>query len=166
MNADTARQLLDYEPDTGKLFWRERPRDIFRSSASYKRWNARYAGREALATPDGNGALHGTLLGKSVYAHRIAWLIHHGVWPEEIELVNGDKSDNRLVNLRGVTHLEMMGRRALSRNNTSGVNGVSYSNRDQRWKFQLSRECRLIENESFATKADAIAYRDAVMAAL
>ena len=166
MTPDIAKQLLYYEPDTGKLYWRARPPAMFRSSASYKRWNARYSGREALATPDANGALHGTVLGESCYAHRIAWLIVHGEWPEEIEHLNGDKSDNRLANLKAVPHMEMMGRRALSRNNTSGVNGVSFCKSAQRWKFQLRRKCRLIENESFDTKADAIAYREAVMAAL
>lgn len=37
------RQLLDYRPETGKLFWREREGNA--------RWNTGYAGKEALRPP-------------------------------------------------------------------------------------------------------------------
>jgi hypothetical protein len=37
-------------------------------------------------------------------AHRIAWLLHYGEWPsDEIDHINGIKTDNRIVNLRVVT---------------------------------------------------------------
>ena len=40
---------------------------------------------------------------KRFYAHRVAWLLHYGEWPDdEIDHINGVKDDNRISNLRNV----------------------------------------------------------------
>ena len=50
LTAEIARELLTYNPDTGKLYWKERPAKYFKNPKRYmKPWNARYAGKEALA---------------------------------------------------------------------------------------------------------------------
>jgi hypothetical protein len=38
-----------------------------------------------------------------LFAHRIIWAMQHGRWPKEVDHINRDKSDNRLVNLRETT---------------------------------------------------------------
>jgi len=43
--------------------------------------------------------------GEKHYAHRVAWLYVNGEWPvNQIDHINGIKSDNRIENLRQVTH--------------------------------------------------------------
>jgi len=40
-------------------------------------------------------------------AHRIAWVLHYGGWPDNvIDHINGIKTDNRIENLRDVTQAE------------------------------------------------------------
>ena len=42
--------------------------------------------------------------GVNVFAHRAAWAIAHGKWPDEVvDHINRDRQDNRLENLRDVS---------------------------------------------------------------
>lgn len=127
------RQLLHYEPDTGKLFWKERPISLFkqdidapgRQRTAQKIWNTRYAGKEAF-TAKSRGYHYGALFNRCVFAHRVIWAIHTGQWPEEdVDHINGNPADNRITNLRALSHRENLRNRAAPRNNTSGIVGVS-----------------------------------------
>lgn len=89
---------LEYAPRTGLLLWRH-------SEDMPANWNARYAGTQALANSV-NGYLRGKIDGKAYSAHRVIWKMVHGYDPEEIDHINGDRSDNRWANLREVSHAE------------------------------------------------------------
>jgi hypothetical protein len=57
-------KLLKYDPETGKLFWLPRPVEMFSdaflgSEWSAKKWNTRYAGKEAFTALDGRGYHYG-----------------------------------------------------------------------------------------------------------
>lgn len=123
------RQLLRYEPETGKLFWLERGPERF-SGGTYDqerraaRWNARYASTE-VGTDDGSGYVNTRIGGVGYRAHRLAWALHYGEWPDlHIDHINGVRSDNRISNLRLATS-EINNRNAKRRcDNKSGVSGV------------------------------------------
>lgn len=61
------------------------------------------------------------------FVHRLIWLCAHGKWPDgEIDHINGDKSDNRLANLRDVSRrVNKQNIRKANTNNTTGLLGVS-----------------------------------------
>ncbi len=133
--------LLKYIPETGKLYWKHRPVDFFPNSPQTREhnanaWNAKYAGSEALTAPK-DGYRTGSILGHKVRAHRVAWLLHHGVWPSKhISPINGDRSDNRIDNLRDVART--VTQRSMKRrvNNRSGISGV-YLHAPGVWRVQF-----------------------------
>lgn len=132
-SAEVLRWVLRYDAETGTLFWLSRPRMFCKSNAQWAAWNARYAGKEAGRLAQ-DGYRKVTVFGARYQAHRLVWLLAHGVWPTgEIDHINGDKTDNRLSNLRDVSHLENQRNQRLKANNTSGFNGVSWDRFAKRW---------------------------------
>lgn len=125
------RNLLEYDPDTGKLTWRARPVEAFRNhdKRNCKIWNARYAGKEAFTYLTVDGYKKGKVNGTNTTAHRVSWAIHYGEWPKsQIDHINGDRSDNRISNLRDVTASVNARNRALYSSNKSGYPGVHFCN--------------------------------------
>lgn len=72
--------------------------------------------------------------------HRLAWLYMRGSVPKEIDHINGDRRDNRWVNLREVTSSENKRNMGVSVTNKSGVPGVFFYPRYQKWEVTITRE--------------------------
>lgn len=168
LTAEVARALLRYEPETGKLFWRERDSTWFSPSrfssaeAEARRWNTRWAGKEALASVDTGGYRNGRILGKMRLAHRVVWLIAYGEWPEaDIDHINGNRSDNRLSNLRAVPELVNSRNRTKPRNNVSGRVGVYWHKGKQKWAAQIGANMKKENLGDFCTRDEAVAAREA-----
>lgn len=164
---DELRQLLTYDPDTGKLFWKERGPEWFAdgkhsSTRSAATWNARYAGTEAFTTADRFGYRQGAIFGRTYRGHRVIWAIAYGHWPElDVDHINGDTSDNRLSNLRESTKMENSYNRGCPANNTSGFKGVFWHRRRARWGAKIRHQGRRIDLGLFLDKTDAAKAYDA-----
>lgn len=158
--ADVAR-LLRYEPETGKLYWLPRPTEMFKSEGDARRWHSNFCGKEAL-TAVHQGYRAGGVLGQHVRAHRAAWAIVHGKWPDhQIDHINGVRDDNRLVNLREASHVENGHNMKLFATNTSGVNGVGWARRHKKWRADMKLNGKYILIGLFDTKEAAAAARAA-----
>ncbi len=136
--------LLDYNPTTGIHRWKERPREMFKSEGSWKRWNKRYAGEQAGTLWEQNGVKYIRIVIRPEYyfAHDLAWLLFYGCWHsgEHIDHVNGDGTDNRIVNLMSRTHQENITRRVhRNKNNTSGHPGV-YQYKENQWSVKIMKD--------------------------
>ena len=77
-----------------------------------------------MGSVDKEGYLSFVVQGKRYYAHRVAWFIQHGLWPERIDHKNLKRADNRLVNLRECSQAENLRNRPMQRNNSTGYKGV------------------------------------------
>lgn len=137
------KELLIYNEDTGKLFWRARREDLFKNgiyeqSRRAKRWNTRYANKEAFTNANQAGYLTGLIFRKLYLAHRIIWFYMTGEWPQEVDHINGNTSDNRWCNLRNVDSQINTKNKGRHSNNTSGFKGVCWHKRDQKWTARLT----------------------------
>lgn len=156
------RELLAYDPETGVLTWRERARKWFPSDHAHETWNARFAGRPAL-TAKRMGYRAGSILRTQCYAHRAAFAVETGRWPEaEIDHINGDRADNRWGNLREATRSGQMQNTARRSNNTSGHVGVSWCAPRKLWTAMIKQGGQASYLGGFPRKEDAAtAYRAA-----
>jgi hypothetical protein len=140
------REAFSYDPKTGVLAWRMRPREHFKSDHDWKVFNKRFPGREA-GVRNSEGYRQLGLSFGGVYfqlrGHRVAWTIAKGAWPtNEVDHRNGICDDNRLKNLREATDVEQPQNRKLNKRNTSGFPGVF--KRDKKWGAQIGVSNRLL----------------------
>jgi hypothetical protein len=119
------KRYLRYED--GKVFWKEN-----RGAKTKK--------------GDRAGSLNSTgyrqiqLNYRSYCEHRIIWLLVHGVWPDNhLDHINGDRLDNRIENLRDVTHRDnLRAFRKPTRGASSQYRGVSWHKQKNQWCAEIT----------------------------
>jgi|APGre2960657404_1045060.scaffolds.fasta_scaffold95953_2 hypothetical protein len=116
LTAEELHRHLDYNPSTGK----------FRRAIGQKRSPV---GVEISVKQSTNGYFYICILGKKRLAHRLAWLHFYGEYPPTfIDHINGDKTDNRIENLRPASYSEnSQNQRSPRSDNKLGVLGVCRS---------------------------------------
>jgi hypothetical protein len=99
------RACLDYDPATGVLTWKQRPREHFATTNAWAIWNSRFAGNLA-GCHDDKGYLVVTLTHR-YKAHRVIWKWMTGEEPPEtLDHKGRDPGNNRWSNLRPATTTE------------------------------------------------------------
>jgi hypothetical protein len=98
-----------------------------------KNWNSRYAGKEAFTANNG-GYKTGRLKKRNYLAHVIIWAIVNCKWPDgDIDHIDGDKSNNKIENLRDVPRSLNARNAPLRKDNTSGRVGVYKHSKNNSW---------------------------------
>lgn len=115
-------ELLDYDPETGVF-----TRKVGRGGTGRKSSIAGFI--------NDRGYRRIKIDCKPYSAHRLAWLYVYGYMPEnEIDHKNRIKDDNRICNLREVSHHCNMRNKTTYKNNRSGIVGVTWHKRDKIWQ--------------------------------
>lgn len=153
LTAETARKLLSYDVTTGILTWK-----IDRKGGARAGQIAGHKTKEGYINVCVERVLYA--------AHQVIWLIVYGEWPEGIlDHRDGDKSNNRIENLRQATHAENSRNQNLSRRSTSGVRGVVWNKAVRKWQAQIQIDGRtrylgVFSEKSKAAEARASAERE------
>ena len=157
---DFLKSVLTYDPFSGFLTWKPRPREMFPSDGAFKTWNSRFSGANALSCVAETGYLHGRILGIGFLAHRVAWAIHSGRWPDhEIDHLNGNRKDNSILNLREVCPAENRKNTRLRSDNTSGACGVYWDKDLRKWRAAIGLSGKTIYIGVYQSKDEAISAR-------
>ena len=120
---DLLLEIFDYKD--GKLLWKVAKgtrTDLLGKEAGNKR-------EDGYVRVKVNNRLH--------MAHRLVFLMMNGYLPKEIDHIDGDRSNNKIENLRDVTKSENAQNRKMPINNTSGIKGVCWHKAVNKWYVQL-----------------------------
>lgn len=149
-------ERLDYNSETGVFTWKVRPCN----SRTINSWNTRYAGTEAgyiyLHDKDGDLYYRKVSINDHPYRlHRIAWLYVHGVLPDRIDHIDGNGLNNKLSNLRVISHGDNIRKARIAKNNTSGYKGVFWRKDTNRWAARSKVDGKYKSLGSFDSKEEA-----------
>lgn len=160
------RQLIDYNPDTGLLHWRERTPELHAATgadtAKVDMWNRQHAGKECFTSDSGKGYRCAMLAGRMYRAHRVGWAIHYGKWPDQmLDHINQQRADNRIANLREVDFIENGRNARRQKRNYSGQVGVQWRPDIKRWRARITVNRRKFELGDFVDFDAAVEARKA-----
>ncbi|MDU5780720.1 MAG: HNH endonuclease signature motif containing protein [Pantoea sp.] len=133
---------LDYDANTGIFKWKKS------------------AGKRSAGSIAGSlmhiGYIRICVLKQPYMAHRLAWIFHYGELPSSsIDHINGDRSDNRISNLRLANYQENAWNTTQYSNNRCGLKGVHFNSRDKRYIAQITAGGERICLGSFKDKFEA-----------
>lgn len=128
ISAEIVRSLLEYCPETGIFRWKKQKGRAKKGDVAGHICQRKQGYRWVQIRIDGH-----------LYTgHRLAWLYVHGNLPEkEIDHINQYPTDNRIHNLRLVSHAENSRNQPKRRTNTSGVTGVSWCKSAGAWRAEV-----------------------------
>ena len=154
LSYERASEIFDYNADTGLLTWRVRTANRIKVG-------------DVAGCADRTGYLTVWADGKMYKAHRVAFLLMTGDWPtDQIDHINGKRSDNKWANLRAATNAENLRNTKRYSNNKTGFKGVCWHKPTGKWMASIG--CNGIKHHLgyFSTAEDASAMYDGAAAIL
>jgi len=125
ITVDEVREAFDYDEETGDLIWKIKPSNrvsIGGVAGSYDKYGYRRLGYKS----------------KNYFIHRLVWAYVHGKFPpNDIDHIDGNPANNKIGNLRAVSHEENLKNSKLNKNNTSGVAGVYWDKKTSKWMAHI-----------------------------
>ena len=76
--------------------------------------------------------------GKNYKIHRIVFLMHYGYLPRILDHIDGNRSNNKIENLREANFIQNAQNAKIQKNNKSGFKGVSWDKNNNKWRVCVS----------------------------
>ena len=127
LTAEYLREVLDYDPETGIFVWRTASR------------RARIEKEAGCLNSKGNWMIR--LDRRQHRAHRLAWLyVYEIMTPQQLDHINGNRADNRIVNLRVCDNSLNQQNLSLSGSGTTGYLGVTFDKKEKKFKARIKTQ--------------------------
>jgi hypothetical protein len=146
LTQERLKELLDYNPITGNFI-------------RIKKASKNDIIGTIVGCPNKDGHLRIVIDYKHYLAHRLVYLYLYNRLPTEVDHINGNSGDNRLENLREVSHRNNMKNVKLRIDNKSGHVGVSYCSKRNIWRARIKTKTKDTHLGYFKTKEEAIEAR-------
>lgn len=141
----TLKKFLHYNPETGNFTWTSNRQGFVTKG-------------QIAGTPDKDGYIYITVIGKRYQAHRLAFLWMLGYWPEnDIDHINRNPSYNKWDNLREASKKCNARNRKICCTNTSGIAGIDKHH--GLWRVRIRANDKRISLGHFHVFIDAVKAR-------
>ena len=141
---DKINKLLHYDIETGTF--------TYKVSVRYGLEKGSIAG-----TIQSNGYVTIRISGKDYKAHRVAWLIVTGEWPDQcIDHINRKRSDNRFCNLREATRAQNVLNAKVRKDSRTGLKGIYFDEASKKYKVVIRKDGKQHYVGRFKTPEEAV----------
>lgn len=152
LSHDYLTKVLDYNSETGEFIWKISPSR-----------NIKVGTRAGVVNKTGYRLI--SINNIRYKAGRLAWFYHYGEWPSDetpqIDHINGNRSDDRIANLRQVTDEQNSRNQKVRSTNTSGRTGVQFHKPRGKWMAVIRNNGKYECLGYFNTFEEAVAARKA-----
>ena len=124
--AELLRYLFDYNEKTGDLIWKN---PLYRTTKT----------GSTAGTLTSKGYVQVRVAGRTYRAHRLVWMHVTGFDPHgfQIDHIDCNRSNNKFSNLRLADHGENARNRKIRKDSASGLKGVYYDKKAQRYRAMI-----------------------------
>ena len=138
------KEIFQYDATNGDFIWKIKPCRKVKIGS----------GAGSFHKPTGYVII--TYNGYKIKAHRLAWAFIYNEWPEfDIDHINNIRHDNRQINLREATRQQNAFNRSLGKTNKSGIKGVYFIPKSNKWAGTVWFNYKRHYLGSFSTPEDA-----------
>jgi hypothetical protein len=130
---DYLHKLFEYRD--GSLYWKKNPSK-----------NYRLDGTQVGNSSQVSKYIQVSINKKKYYVHRIIFMMFNGFMPAYIDHIDGNRKNNKIENLRNATLSENQYNKIKPKHNTSGVKGVYFHKRSQKWMARcgFNKKCYFV----------------------
>jgi len=129
----------------------------FTDMFDYKDGELYHKGTDNLATyvDSSHGYKRVFVFGKQWLSHRVIWCMFNNTLPKEIDHKDGDKTNNKIENLRPTSRSGNTANSAIRSDNKSGFRGVVWHKVTNKWQAQTMLNGKRIHMGVFESKLEA-----------